>query len=159
MVIRDIMTTRVVRVAPGTKVCEALRVMLEHKVDGVPVVDDRNQVVGVLTYADLLRRARRQHPRALDFFMFALVLEEDDNELHARMRRMLELPVEQVCTKDVVACSPDDHLGDVAGVMVDNGIKRMPVLSEHGALVGIVSRGDMMRAMYQVYASARDDED
>lgn len=148
MLVRDVMTTPVIRVRLGAKVSDALRVMVEHKVDGVPVVDDRNHVQGVLTYADLLRRGRRQHPRALDFFMFAVVLEEEDQEVYARLKRILDLPVEQICTKDVICCSPGDHLADMAGVMVDNGIKRMPVVAENGRLVGILSRGDIMRALY-----------
>ncbi|HLN60139.1 MAG TPA: CBS domain-containing protein [Symbiobacteriaceae bacterium] len=159
MLVRDVMTTPVIRVRLGAKVCEALRVMVEHKVDGVPVVDDRNHVQGVLTYADLLRRGRRQHPRALDFFMFAVVLEEEDQEVYARLKRILDLPVEQVATREVISCSPGDHLADVAGVMVDNGIKRMPVVAENGSLVGILSRGDLMRALYAQFERDTQPED
>lgn len=150
MRIADIMTAPVIRVHPDTLVSEALRVMMEHRVDGVPVVDDRNQVTGILTYADLLRHGRRQHPRALDFFMFAMVVEEEESDVYDRVRRILEMPVSQICVHEVITCLPDDLVTEVAGLMVDNGIKRVPVVSEHGYLVGIVARSDVMRGIWQM---------
>lgn len=150
--VRDVMNDRVIRVSPESKVCDALRVMLESQVDGVPVVNDRNEVVGIITYADLLRRGRRQHPRALDFFLWAVWLDaEEDDAMQGRMQRILDLPVSQVCTQDVLTCSPDDDVAEVAGLMVDYGVKRVPVVAESGALVGIVSRGDIMRAVWHAY--------
>jgi CBS domain-containing protein len=149
MLIRDVMSAPVIKVRPETKVSEALQVMMDHRIEGVPVVDDRNQVVGVLTYADLLRRVRRQHPRAMDFMMFAVVIREEDQDVVERVRRILDLPLDQICTHDVVTCLPDDHVADVAGLMVDHRIKRVPVVSAQGVLIGIVTRSDIMRAIWQ----------
>lgn len=148
--IRDLMHN-CIRVRPDIKVGEALRVMVEKQVDGVPVVDDRNQVVGILTYADLLRFARRHHPRLMDFFMYAVVIEEEDDDVRSRFERILNLPIGQVCTHHVVTCRPDDEASDVAGLMVDHRIKRVPVVNDSGALVGVVGRDDLIRAIWEAY--------
>jgi CBS domain-containing protein len=149
MFVRDVMSTPVIKVCPAAKVSKALRLMMEHHIDGVPVVDDRNQVIGVLTYADLLRRVRRQHPRAVDFMMFAVVIREEDQDVVEKVRRVLDMTVGEICIRNVVTCLPDDHVADVAGLMVDRRVKRIPVVSEQGVLVGIVTRSDVMRAIWK----------
>lgn len=148
MRIADIMTASIVRLRPETKVREALRVMLEHHVDGAPVVNHQNRLVGILTFADLLRYGRRQHPQAVDFFLFAMVINDEDAAVRQRFDQILNQPVQQICTPEVVVCGPDDDVADVAGLMVDHRIHRVPVVSAHGTLIGIVSRGDLVRAIW-----------
>jgi len=152
MRVRDIMTTPVVRVHPDTKVRDCVRIMVEQKVDGLPIVDDQNRVVGILTFADLLRKGRRQHPRALDFFLYLTVVDDQDEAVRERLAHLVEQPASQVCTHNVIACGPDDDPFEVAGLMVDYRIKRVPVLSEHGTLIGIISRGDVIRAIWREYS-------
>lgn len=149
MLVREMMTARVVRVKPDTPVKDALRLMLEHRVDGLPVVDDRNQVVGILTYADLLREGQPQHPYALDFFFFAHLVTEASLDAQQRFQRMLQCSVWDLCTEEVVVCHPDDELARAAELMVRHGVKRLPVISEQGVLAGIISRSDIMRAIWQ----------
>lgn len=153
MLVRDVMTSPVVRISPEATVAEALRLMMERRVDGLPIVDDRNGVVGILTYADLLRRVRRHNPQVADFFLFPFYYQEEDEEVSLRVQRILEMRVTEVCSRMVVTCGPEGHLADVAGMMVDHRIKRMPVVTEDGTLVGIISRGDVMRAVWERYGS------
>lgn len=152
MDIPSVMNSGVVRVRPETKVADALRVMMDHRIDGLPVVDDTNQVVGIITYADLLRRGRRHHPRAIDFLTFAVVIQDEEDGVRERFQRMLDEPVMSICTKNVITCHLDDDVVDVAGLMVDYRIKRVPVVSEGGVLVGIVSRDDLLHAIWRAYA-------
>lgn len=149
MNIRDVMSSPVIRVKPETKVSEALQVMMASKVGGLPIVNDRNHVVGILTHGDILRRARRHHPLAFDFLLYSVVIIEQDQEVHERLERLLTRSVEKMCTSKVITCSPDDQAIDVAGLMIDHRVRRVPVVSARGVLVGIVTRGDLTRALWE----------
>lgn len=152
MLVHKVMTRPVVCISPEATVADALELMLSKKVDGLPIVDDDNRVVGIITIADLLRRVRRQHPLAFGvFFAPWYYYVEGYTEAAERVKRLLEMPVTEVCTHTVITCGPDGHVADVAGLMVDYRIKRVPVVEEDGRLVGIVSRSDIMRALWERY--------
>lgn len=162
MLVRKVMTRPVVCISVEATVADALELMLSRKVDGLPIVDDDNVVVGIITIADLLRRVRRQHPLAFGvFFAPWYYYVEGYEEASERVKRLLEMPVTEVCTRTVITCSPDAHVADVAGLMVDHRIKRVPVVKEDGQLVGIVSRSDIMRALWERYGkkSVGDEEE
>lgn len=151
MQVCEIMSTQVIRISQDTKAIDALRLMVEHRIDGLPIVDDANQVIGIITYADLLRRVRRMNPHAVDLFLFAMLITEEDKTVEERVKRILQQPVSKLCTRHVVTCTPDENVADIAGLMVDHRVKRLPVVEseEHPRLVGIISRHDIMRAIWE----------
>lgn len=154
MFVHQVMTKPVVCISPEATVGEALSLMLERKVDDLPIVDDTNRVVGIITFADVLRRVRRQHPLAINIFFTPFYYVEGYEEATERVKRLMELPVTEVCTRSVITCGPEGHLADVAGLMVDHRIKRVPVVTDDGQLLGIISRGDVIRAMWEQYGKS-----
>jgi len=141
----DVMTRKVISVTPETTIADAARLMLQRRIDGLPVVDAGGTVVGVVTEGDLLRRAEtgteRRHPRWFEFLITPGRLAEEYAQANARK-------VGAVMSADVVAVAPQDSLGEIVGRMERHHIKRLPVIEE-GQLVGIVSRADLVRALIQ----------
>lgn len=150
MQVKDVMSSTVIRVCAEARVADAVALMQEHRVDGLPVVDDRNLVVGILTNADLLQRVRRQGPFTFNCMLYAFVYCEEDEAVLERIRCLLESPITKLYTRNVITCQPEEHLADVAGRLVDHRLKRLPVVTAHGRLVGMLSRGDVMRAIWSV---------
>ena len=139
----DVMTRAPLSVTPQTPIVQAARLMLQHRISGLPVIDDRCAIVGIVTEGDLLRRAETGTERHRSKLMTLLVgpgrLADDYVGAHAQK-------VGEVMTRDVAAVSPSDDLAVVVALMEKRGIKRVPVVAS-GMLVGIVSRADLVRAL------------
>jgi CBS domain-containing protein len=143
MNVGDVMTRHVVSVLPDEFVVDAARLMLEKKISGLPVVDDTEKLVGVVTEGDFLRRAeigtKRQRPRWVEFFMGPGRLADEYVRFSGRKIR-------DVMTRDVHAVAPDTPLSDVVRLMERHNIKRLPVVDD-SKLVGIVTRANLLHAM------------
>src|SRR5215469_8391564 len=139
----DVMTPAPMSVTPQTTIVEAARLMLQHRISGLPVIDGKGEVVGVVTEGDLLRRAEtgteRHRPGWLAFLVGPGRLAGDYANAHARK-------VGEAMTSDVAAVAPSDDLAAVVALMEKRRIKRVPVV-ENRKLVGIVSRADLVRAL------------
>ena len=140
---RDIMSTRVVTVSPETAVRDIAALMIEKHIGGLPVLDDKGSLVGMVCEGDLLRRpeigTEKHRRRWVSFFTGVDEQARDFSKSHA-------LRAGDVMSMQVVHVSEETPLGDVVGLMEKHNIKRLPVLA-HGTLVGIVSRADMLRAL------------
>ncbi len=139
----EIMTYPVITVMPETPIAEAARLMLQHRISGLPVVDAKGAVIGMITEGDLLRRAETgsapHHPRWLELLLSPGRLAGEYAEAHARK-------VSEAMTRDVVSVAPDTEIASVVLLMKKRNIKRLPVI-DNGRLVGIVSRANLVRAL------------
>ena len=139
----DIMTQPVVSVAPEDTIAHAARLMLQHRVSGLPVTDKSGTIVGIITEGDLLRRAElgteRRRRRWIELLIGPGRLAGDYADTHGRK-------VGEVMTSTVVSVRPPDALSDVVELMEKRHIKRVPVV-DNERLVGIVSRANLVRAL------------
>jgi CBS domain-containing protein len=143
MQVSEIMTSAPVSVTPEATIAEAARLMLQHRISGLPVTDAKGVVVGVVTEGDLLRRAEtgteRHRARWLEFLVGPGRLASDYIDANARK-------VGEVMTSEVLVATPQDELADIVQLMEKRHIKRVPIVDK-GKLVGIVSRADLVRAL------------
>jgi CBS domain-containing protein len=139
----DVMTHRVTTTTPEATVTEAARVMLEHRISGLPVVDSDGRIVGMVTEGDLLRRSEtgteRKRPRWLEFLLGPGRLAGEYVHTHGRK-------VREVMTRKVVTVDSWTSLEYLVGLMEKYRIKRLPVV-ERGRIVGIVSRANLLSAL------------
>jgi CBS domain-containing protein len=145
---KDVMTRNVITIAPDASVLEALRLMLQHKISGLPVVNCSGSVLGIVTEGDFLRRAEtgteRKRPRWLEFLVGPGPLARDYVRSHARR-------VDEVMTHDVETVTEEAQLGDIVTFMERHRIKRVPV-ERNDRIVGIVSHANLLRALASVAA-------
>jgi CBS domain-containing protein len=154
----DVMTRNVLTVGRETSVADAIRVMLDKNVSGLPVLDN-GKIVGIVTEGDLLRRSEtgtaKHRPRWLEILMGPGRMAGEYVRTHGRK-------VEALMTTDLVSVAGDRPLDEVVGLMERRRIKRVPVI-EGDVLVGIVSRLDLLRALLRViegqHSEDRGDDD
>lgn len=139
----DVMTRNVVSVAPDASVLEAVRLMLQHRISGLPVVDAAGNLQGIVTEGDFLRRAetgtQRKRSRFVEFLLGPGRLATEYS--HASGRK-----VDDVMTLDVRTVPEDAPLEQIVHIMERYRVKRVPVV-QGGKIVGIVTRANLMRAV------------
>lgn len=143
MIVSDIMTRDVVSVPPDARLEDAVRLMVEHKISGLPVVEKDGNVVGMITEGDLLRRAEigteGKAPGWFEAFFLPGTSAYDYVLTHARKVGVL-------MSADVVSISPEATLAEAAKLMRSHNIKRLPVVSK-GRLVGILARANLVNVL------------
>jgi CBS domain-containing protein len=136
---KDLMTTAPVHVTPETSIGNAISLMLDRGISGLPVLDDAGVVCGILTEGDLLKRS------ALNLPTHALPETRDE----AFFQTYLEThgpAVGDCMSRNVISVGPETPLFDLVTLMRSHNVKRLPVLDD-GRLIGIVSRCDVIRAI------------
>ena len=140
---RDIMTTSVISVPQDGTVEDAVRLMLDHHISALPVLDDQGRLKGLLSEGDLMRRVRdTESPRRswwLEIFGGTSNTARDFVKLKSNR-------VEDVMTRDVVSVEEDTTVARIARLLEKHRIKRVPVLRS-GQVVGIVSRANLLHAL------------
>jgi CBS domain-containing protein len=146
----DVMTRNVVSIGPDASIGDAIRLMLDHRISGLPVVEGNAKLVGVLTEGDLLRRSEtrteRQRPRWIEFLRGSGRLADDFVRTHARK-------VGEIMTDTVVTTTEEAPLSEVVELMERHRVKRLLVM-RNNVLVGIVTRADLMRAVAALLSTA-----
>jgi CBS domain-containing protein len=143
MIVADVMTRNCITIAPDATVEEAVNLMLNRHISGLFVVDKADDLVGVITEGDLLRRdelgTQRNRPWWLRLLASPARQAADFTKANGRH-------VRDVMTEDVLSIAQDSALEDVVAMMESNRIKRLPVTAD-GKVVGVVSRSDLLRAL------------
>lgn len=147
MKVADLMTRSVLVVGPRTPVTEIARLMWEHHVSGVPVVDE-GRVIGIVTELDLLVRNARLHWPTYVRVLDALIPLGNPRRWDEEIRRALGTVAEDVMSRPVITIRSDADVADAATVMLDKRVNPLPVVDD-GRLVGIVSRADFVRLLAQ----------
>ncbi|WP_262029273.1 CBS domain-containing protein [Microvirga sp. Mcv34] len=154
MIVENVMTAPVISVEPSTSIGEVAKIMLAHRISGLPVVERVGRLVGVVSEGDLLRRSElgteRKRPWWLEFLVGPGKIA--DEYVHAHGRK-----VEEVMSTDVVTIRSDAPLDDVIEAMSRHRIKRLPVIKDD-KLIGIVTRSDILRALARALPSASAEE-
>jgi CBS-domain-containing membrane protein len=151
---QDVMTRHVIGIAADATTSQAFELMERKSISGLPVLDPRGELMGIVTRHDLIRSRRtRPHP-GVDEFM------RRHPSLGAIASWVGIAPVRSVrdiMTRDPVTVAEQTRLGKIVALLNHHRIKRVPVM--HGdRIVGIVSRGDVIRALAQVLGSAQSQE-
>jgi CBS domain-containing protein len=147
--VRDVMTTDVLTFKPEDKVQEAAAAMAARGIGGAPVIDGDDGVVGMLRDDDLIVSDVRLHaPTVISVLGAYLELPSSASRFDKEVRKAVGATVGDVMTENPETCGEDDTLEQVATVLHEQGLSRLAVVRD-GKLVGIVSRGDIVKAIVQ----------
>lgn len=157
MKVSDVMTRQVITIDRAAPVGRAIRLLLQHRISGLPVVDEEGRLEGIVTEGDFLHRAetgtQRRRPRWVEFLIGPGKLAREYVQTHGRS-------VSDVMTQEVHTVDENTSLEEVVRLMEKRRVKRFPVVKD-GKVVGIVSRANLLRALasvaHEVSASSEDD--
>ncbi len=139
----DIMTAKVVTVSFDTEVEDIARMLLERRISAVPVVDENDHILGIVSEGDLLRRPEIETERHRSWWLRLLADKEERAEDYVKSHGRR---ADQVMTREVITVTEDAKLGDIAELLENRRIKRFPVVRD-GKLVGIISRANLLHGL------------
>lgn len=147
MLAKDIMTSDVITVTKNTAVTEVARLLTEHKVSGLPVIDQEGRVIGMVSEGDLIYQDKKLHTPAFLEILGGVIYLENPQRLGQDLSKMTAVKVAEIMTPKTFTVKEDSTLEDIATIMIERQVNRVPVVDGAGKLVGIVSRQDVVKSM------------
>jgi len=148
LTVRDIMDSDPVTVAPTDDVETVVRLLRRHELPGVPVVNEGGRCVGIVTEADFViadEEGDLHIPHYIELFGGVVFL-EPLRRFEGRLKKAFASTVAELMTEDPVTIEPDASVAVAGRVIAQRGHNRLPVV-EHGRLVGVVTRVDVLEAL------------
>jgi len=143
LLVRDVMTSRLVSVGPETPLGEAARLMVERDVRALPVVDDAGSLLGMVTHRELLRFLIPDYLQRTKSGEFRAPTK---SQIHRGSSDPRQIPVREAMARTVLCLAEDQTLTDVATLMSSKDVDRFPVVRE-GKVVGFLTRADLIRRL------------
>jgi CBS domain-containing protein len=143
---KDIMNKNVVTVKKNTSVDELGRIFIEKNISGAPVMDEENNIFGIVTENDLVNQNKRLHIPTVVRLFDAFIPLEGYGSIEKEIKRMSASTAEEICSREVVTVSPDTSLQDIASIMAEKNIHLIPVISS-GAIAGIIGKIDIIKGI------------
>ncbi len=142
---KDIMTRKVITVKEEDTIQEVVKLILDNKISGVPVINDSKEVVGIISESDLIYRDKDiSVPAFLPLFESFIIL-ESVRKFEDKIRKKTAYKVKDAMTSPAVTVNEDDDINNIVNIMLDRKINRVPVVDSEGTLVGIITRADILR--------------
>jgi len=140
MLAKDIMTKNVITVREDTPIEEVIRLLLKNNISGVPVVNKEDSLVGIISEADLIYKEKSLLPIS--------GYQENQKKFINACRKSLAKTASEIMTKDVVTVTEETTVEEIATLMLEKWIKRVPVVKDK-KIVGIISRPDIIKTLYE----------
>lgn len=145
---KDIMKTDVIVAKKDDSIANVATLLIKEKIGGLPVVDENNKVVGIISETDIMKKETDiESPRVLNFFQ-GLIFLDDIKKLEDDMKKVAAYKVEDLMSRDIITVNENDSFDYVANVMIKKSINRVPVVDKENFLKGIICRYDIIKAMY-----------
>jgi CBS domain-containing protein len=148
MLAREIMNRNVATVREDAAIEEVARLLTEKNISGAPVVDSEGKVVGIVSEGDLLHKETNPRSPSYVNILGAIIYTSGLERFREDFKKLAATRASEIMTRDVISVNGDAKMEQVATLMVEHGIKRVPVL-ENGKIIGIITRADIIRAMAQ----------
>jgi CBS domain-containing protein len=144
--VADVMTREVITVTPETSLRDLAEILSQKNFNGVPVVDDEGDVIGVVSESDLVERNKPLHIPTVFVVLDSIIPLENPWRMQKEFKRLTSTKVEDIYSKPAVCVEPDTDISEVARIMSEKGIHTLPVI-DRGKLVGVIGKGDVIRSL------------
>lgn len=143
---RDIMTPNPITISPKASIAEAVKILLEKKFNGLPVVGENGDLLGVICQSDLVAQQQRLRVPSIFTLFDGFIPLPGWGKTEEAFKKMSALIVEEAMTPKPVTAAPDTPLEDLASLMVRAKYYSLPVV-ENGHLVGIIGKEDILKTL------------
>jgi len=143
---KDIMTREVITVSPDTEIAQTAKLLLTNRINGVPVINDAGELVGILCQSDLIIQQKNIPIPSLFTLLDGFIPLTSSKKLDKEVEKIAATKVADAMTPAPVTVNPDTGIEDVAALMVEKSYHTLPVV-DAGKLVGIVGKEDVLRTL------------
>ena len=144
--VKDIMSRELITVSPETEITKAAKILLENRINGVPVIDAFGRLVGVLTQSDLVAQQKGIPVPSVFTLLESFIPLTSIKRIDKEMEKIAALTVKEAMTLEPVTVSPETEIEEVAKLMVDKKYHTLPVI-EGDKVVGIVGKEDVLKTL------------
>lgn len=142
----DIMNRQVHKVKESDTVRDVIERFIKYRISGMPIVNESNRIVGYISDGDIMRYIGKKNDRVIGSFYYVVL--SDPEEMEDKVKNILDLNVQAIAKRKVVTASWDDDVEEIAAILGKKQIKKVPI-ERGGTLVGIISRGDVIRHVFE----------
>ena len=146
MLVKEIMTENPITVTADMEIFKAAKILLDNRINGVPVVNDSGKLVGILCQSDLIAQQKKLPVPSLFSFLDGYISLSSMKNIEKEVRKIAASAVSDAMTPNPVTVGPDSSIETVAALMVDHNLYTLPVVDK-GALVGVVGKEDILRTL------------
>ena len=144
--VKDIMTKEIISVSPETEIASAAKILLEKRINGMPVIDAFGRLVGIICQSDLVAQQKGIPIPSVFTLLESYIPLTSTKRLDKEMKKIAALTVKEAMTPDPVAVSLETDIEEVAKLMVDKKYHTLPVV-EGDKVVGIVGKEDVLKTL------------
>lgn len=145
MKVKDVMNTNVIKAKGSETIEDVTRALLDNKIGGLPIVDEEDKVIGVLSETDLIYKDKEIKTPAFLPLLGGFILFESIRKFEKQLMKMSAYKVSQVMTTPAITISEEKDIKEAVEIMIEKKINRIPVVNNEQILVGIVTRSDILR--------------
>ncbi len=145
--VADFMTPEPVVVSPQMPLSEAIQLLVERRVSGLPVLAEDGELVGILSESDLMWQEAGVDPPPYIMLLDSAIYLRNPARFEQELHKSLGQTVGDVMSRKPLTIKPDRPLREAAQLMHDKNIRRLPVVNERNHVVGILTQGDIVRAL------------
>ena len=145
--VTDVMSRDPIVVRTETPLKEAIQILAEKRISGIPVVDDVGKLVGIISETDLMWQETGVTPPAYIMFLDSVIYLQNPGTYERELHKALGQTVGEVMSKNPVTISPEKTVKEAAQLMQEQKVHRLPVIDSASQVVGILTRGDIVREM------------
>ena len=142
----DIMTKDPITIAPDAEITQAAKLLLEEGVNGLPVVDKKGKLVGIICQSDLIAQQKGLPIPSVFTLLDGFIPLSSTKHFEKALQKISATTVADAMTPDPVAVTSDTGIEEMAGLIVDKKFHTLPVV-EGGKLVGVVGKEDILRTL------------
>ena len=143
---KDIMTREIISVSPDTEIANAARILLEKRINGMPVIDASGRLVGILCQSDLVAQQKTLPLPSVYTLLESYIPLTSIKRIDKEVEKIAALTVKQAMTSNPVTVEPETDIEDIAQLMVDNKYHTLPVM-EGSKVIGIVGKEDVLKTL------------
>ena len=143
---RDIMSTDLITVGPDMEIAKATRLLLENRINGLPVVDEAGKLVGIICQSDLISQQKKLPIPSIFSLLDGFIPITSIKRIEKEAQKIAATTVSHAMTPNPVSIKPDTGIQAVAALMVDSNFHTLPVVDD-GRLVGIIGKEDVLKTL------------
>lgn len=145
--VAEIMTAEPITVSPQTSLQEAIQILADNKISGLPVVDAQGQLVGIISETDLTWQTTGVETPPYIMFLDSVIYLQNPAKHNQELHKALGQTVEEAMSDRPVTIQGSQLVRDAARIMHEKKVRRLPVVDEQSNLIGIITQGDVIRMM------------